>query len=376
MSSNQPSDSPTLVLKALLDAFSVPPSDPPLGSNRPQGHLMAHVLLMIMAPALTLMCVGAWLTPSVNDTTRLVSTAWACLLIPLAFFWGKISYGFGRALLLLVLTLVQARFFLSWVYLDGTDLFASTVTGLIVTPLLLFIVALQEGRRNGVIIGVLVALIMGLATHIGPSREDLIASGFADTRMAIPTFITMLIYVVLVNTWTAQQEQLKDVELQAAMLQQQANCDLETGLLNNKGLGLVANGWIHRRQPFAILAIRPDGIGSLASFAMEEQAKQLTVNLGNQLSEHLTQPVTLARWDEQTYLLLSHLADHRSVERYAQRTRRMIAGLSGSTVVVQTVSIGFSILAREEVFDAGVGRAVRALEEASDLGNCVRSCLA
>lgn len=376
MSSNDPSDSPALVLRGLLDAFSVPPSDPPLGSNRPQGHLMAHVLLMIMAPALTLMSVGAWLTTSVNDTTRLVSTAWACLLIPLAFFWGKVSYGVGRTLLLLVLTLVQARFFLSWVYLDGTDLFASTVTGLIVTPLLLFIVALQEGRRNGVIIGVLVALIMGLAIHIGPSREDLIASGFADTRMAIPTFMTMLIYVVLVNTWTGQQEQFKDIELRAAMLQQQANCDLETGLLNDKGLGLVANGWIHRRQPFAILAIRLDGLVSMASLALGEQAKQLTVTLGKQLNEHLAQPVTLARWDEQTYLLLSHLADQRSVERYAQRMRRMIAGLSNGSIVGQTVSVGFSVLARDEAFDSGVNRAVRALEEASGLGNCVRSCLA
>ena len=224
------------------------------------------------------------------------------------------------------------------------------------------------------IIGVLVALVMGLATHIGPSREDLIATGFADTRIAIPTFMTMLIYVVLVNTWTGQQEQLKDIELQAAMLQQQANCDLETGLLNDKGLGLVANGWVHRRQPFAILAIQSDGIASLANLAMDEQAKQLTLNLGKQLSEELAQPVTLARWDEHTYLLLSHLADNRSVERYAQRTRRMIAGLSGANVVSQTVSVGFSVLAREEVFEVGVSRAIRALEEASGMGNCVRSC--
>lgn len=135
--------SPKSVINALWSAFSVPPSDPPLGSNRPQGHLMAHVLLFIMAPTLTIMSVGAWLTPNVHDTTRLVSTAWACLLVPLAFFWGKVSYGIGRFLLLLVLALVQIRFLLSWAFLDGTDLFASTVTGLIVTPLLLFIVALQ-----------------------------------------------------------------------------------------------------------------------------------------------------------------------------------------------------------------------------------------
>jgi len=363
------------VISDLWSSFAVPPSDPPVGSNRPQGHLMAHVLLIIMAPTLTIMSVGAWLIPTMHETTRWVSTAWACLLVPLTFLWPKVSHGAGRFFILLVLALVQVRFLLSWMFLDDTDLFASTVTGLIVTPLLLFIVALQEGRRNGVIIGVLVALAMGVATHIGPSREDLAATAFADTRIAIPTFMTMLIYAVLVNAWTGQQEQLKDIELQAIMLQQQANADLETGLLNDKGLRLVANGWIHRRQPFAVLALRLDGLASLVTLSLNDQARVLSTELGKHLQDNLAQPVTLARWDAQTYVLLSHLADQRSVERFAQRLRRMIAGLADKTAIPQTISIGFSILASQEEFDVGINRAVSALKEASGLGNCVRSCL-
>jgi len=328
-----------------------------------------------MAPTLTIMSVGAWLTPNMYDTTRFVSTAWACLLVPLAFFWPKVSYGIGRFFVLLILALVQIRFLLSWMFLDGTDLFASTVTGLIVTPLLLFIVVLQEGRRNGVIVGVLVALAMGLATHIGPSREDLAATAFADTRIAIPTFMTMLIYAVLVNAWAGQQEHLKDIELQTIMLQQQANCDLETGLLNSKGLRLVANGWIHRRQPFAVLAVQLDGLAPLATLSLSDQANLLNTELGKRLQDNLEQPVTLARWDSQTYVLLSHLADQRSIERFAQRLRRTIAGLSDTTAIPQTVSIGFSVLVNEEEFDAVINRAVSALKAASHLGNCVRSCL-
>lgn len=375
MSLDNTGATPSSVFKELLDAFTVPPSDPPEGSNRPQAHLMTQVLLIIMAPTLAIMSLGAWLNPNVYETTRLVSTAWACLLLPLAFFWRRVSFGVGRLAILLVLTLVQVRFFLSWVYLDGTDLFASTVTGLIVTPLLLFIVALQEGRRNGVIIGVCVAIAMGIAAHIGPSREDLVATGFADTRIAIPTFMTMLVYVVLVNSWTGQQEQLKDIELQAAMLQQKANCDLETGFLNGSGLRLVANGWIHRRQPFAILAIRLDGLASLETLALNHRANVLTINLGKQLHDNLAQPVTLARWDKHTYLALSHLSDQQSIERFAQRVRRKVASLTYQNSITHTISVGFSVLTREEAFDGGVDRAIAALEEASKLGNCVRSCM-
>ena len=112
---------------------------------------------------------------------------------------------------------------------------------------------------------------MGGAVILGAFREELAPLSLADPRLGVPTFVLMLVYAVVVNIWSSQQEQLQDTELQAATLRQKANVDLETGLLNRSGLEMVATGWSQRGHAFALLLLQRDEMDALAASLADQQ---------------------------------------------------------------------------------------------------------
>ena len=365
---------PKDMLASLLESFRVAPADPPVGSNRPLGRLVAHFLVIAVVPLMVIMVVGALLNKGVSVTSTGISIAWLCLVLPFSIFWGRLPEKVVRGLILLALALVQIRWTAGWLVLDTRDVFASVLTGLIFTPLLLFIVALLEGRRNGVVVGVLVALNMGGAVVLGAFREELVPLALADPRLGFPTFVLMLVYAVVVNLWSSQQEQLRDSELRAATIKQSANVDLETGLLNRPGLEMVATGWIHRGHPFALLLLQRDNMDELVTSLGSEHRTLTQVEVSHRLAEAVDERTTIARWTDNTFLLLSHRTDRESIERLAQRVRRGIFS-SGHTefTLNLSVSVGFTVVGAEEDFDQALIRAEGALNEALEYGNCVRS---
>lgn len=371
--SSSPS-TPKDMLASLLASFRVAPADPPVGSNRNLGRLIAHFLVIAVVPLMVIMVVGALLNSGVSTTSTAISIAWFFLVLPFSIFWGKLPEKIVRGLMLLALTLVQIRWTAGWLVLDTRDVFTSVLTGLIFTPLLLFIVALLEGRRNGVIIGLLVALNMGGAVVLGAFREELAPLALADPRLGFPTFVLMLVYAVIVNIWSSQQEELQDSELRAATLKQSANVDLETGLLNRPGLEMVATGWIHRGHPFALLLVQRDNMEELVASLGSEHRTLTQVEVGHRLSQAVGDGTTVARWSDDMFLLLSHRSDREGIERLAQRIRRGIFS-SGHTefTLNLSVSIGFTLVGAEEDFEQALIRADGALTEALGLGNCVRS---
>ena len=366
--------SPKDMLASLWESFRVAPANPPVGSNRLLGRLVAHFLVLAVVPLMVIMVVGALIDSGVSSTSTRISIAWLCLVLPFSMFWGRLPERVVRGLMLLALALVQLRWTAGWLVFDTQDVFASILTGLIFTPLLLFVVALLEGRRNGVLIGLVVALNMGGAVILGAFREELAPLSLADPRLGVPTFVLMLVYAVVVNIWSSQQEQLQDTELQAATLKQKANVDLETGLLNRSGLEMVATGWSQRGHAFALLLLQRDEMDALAASLGDQHRSVTQVEVARRLEQSADDSTTIARWSEDCFLLLSHRADRESIERLAQKVRRGISSTGKTELSMNlSASVGFTVVGADEEFDRALLRAEAALTDAMTSGNCVRS---
>jgi len=186
--------------------------------------------------------------------------------------------------------------------------------------------------------------------------------------------VLMLVYAVVVNIWSSQQEQLQDTELQAATLKQKANVDLETGLLNRSGLEMVATGWSQRGHAFALLLLQRDKMDALAASLGDQHRSVTQVEVARRLAESADDSTTIARWNEDSFLLLSHRADRESIERLAQKVRRGISSTGKTELSMNlSVSVGFTVVGADEEFDRALVRAEAALTDALASGNCVRS---
>ena len=165
---------------------------------------MARLLIVGVTPLMMIMVVGGLLDPGVSALSTTISGAWLGFVSAAALLWRRLSENWLRIAMLLALFFLQLRWTVGWLLFDGPDVFAAILVGLIFTPLLLFTLALMEGRRNGVIIGLLVAANMGSAVIFGSQRESLEAMYMADPRLGFPTFVVMLMYAVFVSLWSSQ----------------------------------------------------------------------------------------------------------------------------------------------------------------------------
>jgi GGDEF domain-containing protein len=278
--------------------------------------------------------------------------------------------------MLLALFFLQLRWTVGWLLFDGPDVFAAILVGLIFTPLLLFTLALMEGRRNGVIIGLLVAANMGLAVIFGSQRESLAAMYMADPRLGFPTFVVMLMYAVFVSLWSSQQDQIRDAELRVSLLAEQGNCDVATGLLNRRGLQLVARGWLNRNQDFGVLLVQQDRYEALEAVWSDAELQANMVGLAKGIEANFRASITIARWTEGTLMLLSHHADRVLVEKMSQELRRAIDAIGyAEGDGPGPICIGYTLASPTDTFDEAAARAEIALQTALDNGNCVRAHL-
>jgi len=364
------------LLFAVKEAFQSPPVDPPLGSNRPLGLGLCHLLVASVTPLMFFMVVGALLSDTVSDRSTAISAAWLAFVAPIAVFMRRIPERYIRALLLLCLAAIQIRWTLAWLTFPPEDMYASVMITLIFTPLLLFLVSLMEGRRSGVIVGLLVAANMGVAVSLGVYRESLASVSLSDPRFGIPTFVVMLLYAVAVNIWTSQQEVLQDAQLQVALLHERANCDPATGLLNRRGLELVVAGWRNRGIGFTVLMVQQDRLDTLAEVLGEEQTHLALEALAQRIEALPDEAVTAARWSNRTLVMLSRHAERESAERLAQTLRRSVVEIEPESADWSaTVSVGYTLVASDEPFDLALSRAESALSTALLTGNCVRALL-
>jgi len=364
------------LLADVVESFRARPTDPPVGSNRPLARGMARLLIVGVTPLMMIMVVGGLLDPGVSALSTTISAAWLGFVSAAALLWHRLSENWLRVAMLLALFFLQLRWTVGWLLFDGPDVFAAILVGLIFTPLLLFTVALMEGRRNGVIIGLLVAANMGLAVIFGSQRESLEAMYMADPRLGFPTFVVMLMYAVFVSLWSSQQEQIRDAELRVSLLAEQANCDLATGLLNRRGLQLVARGWLNRNQDFGVLLVQQDRYEALEAEWSDAELQANMVGLAKGIEATFPASITIARWTEGTFILLSHHADRVLVEKMSQELRRAIDAIGyAEGDGPGPICIGYTLASPTDAFDEAAARAELALQTALDNGNCVRAHL-
>lgn len=364
------------ILFDVADAFRAPVTDPPAGSNRPLAIALSRLLIVGVIPLMAIMVVGGWMDPTVTVTSSMISLAWLSFVTFVALIWNRLTERWIRYVTLAALFLLQLRWTVGWLILDGHDVFTAVLVGLIFTPLLLFTVALMEGRRNGVIIGFLVASNMAIAVGLGSIREILQIMHLADVRLAFPTFVVMLMYAVFVNLWSSQQDRLRDAELQVALLTEKANCDMTTGLLNRRGLELAARGWLNRNQEFSVLLLQQDGFEGLEATLSASELEANMADLGESIESAFLEQITVARWAKGTFILLSHRADRVLAEKMAQQLRRAIGTTRDSSAYgLGSICIGYTLALPSEAFAEAAGRAEIALQTALDNGNCVRALL-
>ena len=364
------------ILLQVIAVFRAEVTDPPAGSNRILARAISRLVVVGGAPLMVIMVIGALLDPDISTISTLISVAWLCFVSLAALVWNRLSEGWLRGLMLLALLSLQVRWSLGWLLFEGQDVATAILVGLIFTPLLLFTVALMEGTRNGVVVGLLVATNMGLAVLFGSMRDSLEVMQLADPRLSFPTFVVMLMYAVFVSVWSSQQDTLRDAEVRIALLTEKANCDTATGLLNRRGLELVARGWLNRERDFSVLLVQQDHFAALERTLPAARLEQEMVACAAAIELVAGEQVTLARWTSGVLMMLSPQSDRVLTERLAQQLRRSVGGFQLSeTAAVGAISIGYTLAVSTESFTEVVERAETALQSALGTGNCVRAVL-
>lgn len=364
------------ILLQVIAVFRAEVTDPPAGSNRILARAISRLVVVGVAPLMVIMVIGALLDPDISTISTLISVAWLCFVSLAALVWNRLSEGWLRGLMLLALLSLQVRWSLGWLLFEGQDVATAVLVGLIFTPLLLFTVALMEGTRNGVVVGLLVATNMGLAVLFGSMRDSLEVMQLADPRLSFPTFVVMLMYAVFVSVWSSQQDTLRDAEVRIALLTEKANCDTATGLLNRRGLELVARGWLNRERDFSVLLVQQDHFAALERTLPAARLEQEMVACAAAIELVAGEQVTLARWTSGVLMMLSPQSDRVLTERLAQQLRRSVGGFQLSeTAAVGAISIGYTLAVSTESFTEVVERAETALQSALGTGNCVRAVL-
>lgn len=364
------------ILLQVIAVFRAEVTDPPAGSNRILARAISRLVVVGVAPLMVIMVIGALLDPDISTISTLISVAWLCFVSLAALVWNRLSEGWLRGLMLLALLSLQVRWSLGWLLFEGQDVATAILVGLIFTPLLLFTVALMEGTRNGVVVGLLVATNMGLAVLFGSMRDSLEVMQLADPRLSFPTFVVMLMYAVFVSVWSSQQDTLRDAEVRIALLTEKANCDTATGLLNRRGLELVARGWLNRERDFSVLLVQQDHFAALERTLPAARLEQEMVACAAAIELVAGEQVTLARWTSGVLMMLSPQSDRVLTERLAQQLRRSVGGFQLSeTAAVGAISIGYTLAVSTESFTEVVERAETALQSALGTGNCVRAVL-
>ena len=124
--------------------------------------------------------------------------------------------------------------------------------------MLLMIFGLMEGQRRGVLVGIAVAIFMGVTATFGALRPEMSEVALNDPRLGTLIAVLIALYVFIQNAWSAQQTVLEDRAIEAALLQAKANTDPLTGLLNKRGLDIAVSGWVAGGSRFGVLLVDVD----------------------------------------------------------------------------------------------------------------------
>lgn len=350
--------------------------NPPIGSNHQLALEMTRVLAAIGGvTAVVLSIAGLFIFDSVSSISVAFAIFVAVCLLLWWWHWQRIPTRFNRRFILLALLIIEGRFVAGWLLSPPTDVPPAVLTGLVYIPLVLFIVALFEGRRRGIFIGMMSAAIMGASVVIGSQRPEMQSIHFNDWRLGIVISLCLGAYTFYLAKFSDQQRALEDSALQLTLLEREANTDKLTRLLNRRGLDVIVTNWTVAGQQFGILLLDIDHFKQVNDTYGHDVGDKALRIISDTLRATARDDDVLVRWGGEELMVITRSAEKTALTGFAERLRRAVSEINDPNIPPITVSIGVSRSAVGEDFeDIIVVRADKALYAAKESGrNAVKT---
>ena len=348
--------------------------NPPIGSNHQLADEMTRVLLTIAAcTAVILSIAGLLMKEPVSPISVAVALITASWLLPWAWFWHRIPTVLNRGLILVSLFGVQARFTAGWIISPASDAPVAILTGLIYAPLILFIVALYEGRNRGVLVGMVSALLMGGSIIVGSQRPEMREIYLSDWRLGILVSLCIGTYTFYLARWSDQQSKMENSALQVSMLERDANTDPLTQLLNRRSLDVIVCNWIAMGGPIGVLLLDLDHFKKINDEHGHEVGDEVLRAVSKTIRGTARGDDVVIRWGGEELMVITRSAEISALTGFAERLRYAVHNIKQSNLPAVSASIGVSrYVDTEDFVKTTVARADRALYAAKNAGrNCV-----
>ena len=359
----------------IREAWSVKRRHPPVGSNRDLALVLLRFLVLLTMFSSAFMAITGSLLTEVSDISAGFAIFWLIFLTSLYLLWSRLPLSIIRVALWIGLGLYQLRWGSAWLVLPPAEAPVATIAAIVYTPMLLMIFGLMEGHRRGVIVGITVAVFMGVTATFGALRPEMSEVALNDPRLGTLIAVLIGLYVFIQNAWSAQQTLLEERGVEAALLQARVNTDDLTGMLNRRGVDIAVTGWLTRRSPFGVLILKIDAVADTKDNDSTDDGDELSVKRVSRLIDEAIRDSDLAgRWAYDEFLVLCRDEDPKRILGFGNRLRAIIEEETASTSIPLTVSVGVSLLPLFEHFDETVERVTTALQEAQAAGkNCVKA---
>ncbi len=160
-------------------------------------------------------------------------------------------------------------------------------------------------------------------------------------------------YVRLLQAWENDREQLKRTAAELALtnrkLEHYAHTDMLTGLPNRRAamdsLEQAWNGAERSREPLVVLMIDIDEFKSFNDTYGHAVGDRMLTEVGRVLRETSRKDDRVCRFGGEEFIVISRNTDVQAAQEFAERLRRVVAGLGvahGNEEVRTTVSIGLA----------------------------------
>lgn len=358
----------------VVDAWNVPPRNPPIGSNRDLALVLLRFLVLVALVLSGLMAVLGYLLASASTLSTAVAVIVFFFTLHLYLFWERLPLTWVRACLLIALVGFLVRWVAALHFLAAPEVPVALLSSMVYIPMLLVVLSLMEGQRRSVAVGLGVAVIMGANLTLAAWRPELSVVHLDDPRLGVLVSVFMAVFIFFLNAWGGQQTDLEEAEMQALLLKERINSDPLTGLLNRRGVDLAVTSLMSRREPFGVLLIDIDHFKAINDTLGHDAGDRAIKALAAKLRDVARDRDVVGRWGGEEFIMLSPSPEPRSIEGFAQRVRREVAAMEVPGVPAMTISVGITRFPLFEPFEETVKRADDALYTAKAQGrNCVRS---
>ena len=194
----------------IREAWSAKQRHPPIGSNRDLALVLLRFLGLLTMFSSAFMAITGSLLTEVSDISAGFAIFWLIFLTSLYLLWSRLPLAIIRGALWIGLGLYQLLWGYAWLVLPPAEAPVATIAAIVYTPMLLMIFGLMEGQRRCVIVGITVAVFMGVTATFGSLRSEMGEVALNDPRLGTLIAVLIALYVFIQNAWSAQQTLLEE----------------------------------------------------------------------------------------------------------------------------------------------------------------------